>query len=421
MKPLILFFCIVLIFSQNNCFSQCCAAGNPSCTNNSLPGGGKYNLDISVTYMHAYSDSYYKGIDKLPDFHYIDNSYFDFTSIYVNYGLTNDLKISAELGYFFDKRQNFDFGSGQKFTRNAYGLGDGAIGISYSLYKTENKLFEINNSIKVTLPIGVFDQTNENGSVVLPIDIQPSSGNFKFEMGVSFLKRFENTNFALLSYNTAEFPQPIVSERTSYYKYGNQYNLSLLAIYSFPKLISGFLQLRFMDRERAFDGENKFIDATGGVVLFISPQVSFNFSKFARFSLQYDQPVYNNMNGIQLVSKYAVLAKISSSIDFSQFKATMPIESEERSSLIRTNFRVEGLCSMCKDRIEKTVREFKNVASTSWNKDTKMLEIGYKDQPDIKAIKKAIANAGHDNESFKATDETYNNLPKCCKYRDKAK
>ena len=33
-------------------------------------------------------------------------------------------------------------------------------------------------------------------------------------------------------------------------------------------------------------------------------------------------------------------------------------------------------------------------------------------------FKKKIADAGHDNSSYTATDETYENLHFCCKYRD---
>ena len=34
----------------------------------------------------------------------------------------------------------------------------------------------------------------------------------------------------------------------------------------------------------------------------------------------------------------------------------------------------------------------------------------------IEDIRKAIAVAGHDNGTFLATDEAYNNLHGCCKY-----
>ena len=37
-------------------------------------------------------------------------------------------------------------------------------------------------------------------------------------------------------------------------------------------------------------------------------------------------------------------------------------------------------------------------------------------QESLDEIKKKIAEAGHDSEDFKATDEAYANLHSCCKY-----
>jgi len=37
---------------------------------------------------------------------------------------------------------------------------------------------------------------------------------------------------------------------------------------------------------------------------------------------------------------------------------------------------------------------------------------------DITTIKSKVAQVGHDSKGFKATDEAYNDLHPCCKYRD---
>ena len=37
---------------------------------------------------------------------------------------------------------------------------------------------------------------------------------------------------------------------------------------------------------------------------------------------------------------------------------------------------------------------------------------------DVKTVKKSIVAVGHDTEGMKASDEAYNNLHGCCKYRD---
>lgn len=81
-------------------------------------------------------------------------------------------------------------------------------------------------------------------------------------------------------------------------------------------------------------------------------------------------------------------------------------------------FRVEGLCEMCKERIETAAKSVHGVESAEWNAETKQLHLSFdKSHANIDDIKKAIADAGHDNDKYRASDETYNSLPECCLYR----
>lgn len=83
-----------------------------------------------------------------------------------------------------------------------------------------------------------------------------------------------------------------------------------------------------------------------------------------------------------------------------------------------TEFRVEGLCEMCKDRIETTAKTVHGVKSAEWDINTKQLHLSYdKSHTDLDDVRKAIADAGHDNDKYRAPDSTYNSLPECCLYR----
>ncbi|GHT07894.1 cation transporter [Bacteroidia bacterium] len=80
---------------------------------------------------------------------------------------------------------------------------------------------------------------------------------------------------------------------------------------------------------------------------------------------------------------------------------------------------VQGLCDMCKERIEKTAKEITGVSSAIWEIEKKQLHLHYdskKTSPD--AVAKAMANVGHDTEKYKADDTIYKALPDCCKYRE---
>ncbi len=78
--------------------------------------------------------------------------------------------------------------------------------------------------------------------------------------------------------------------------------------------------------------------------------------------------------------------------------------------------KVSGECGMCKKKIEKAAKDA-GATYALWNKDTKILTIKYTSASTNTAkIEKKIAGVGYDTPDFKASDEAYNNLEKCCQY-----
>ncbi|MDR2121391.1 MAG: efflux RND transporter periplasmic adaptor subunit [Tannerella sp.] len=79
---------------------------------------------------------------------------------------------------------------------------------------------------------------------------------------------------------------------------------------------------------------------------------------------------------------------------------------------------VQGLCEMCKERIEKTAKGVGGVYAAEWNRETQVLTLTYNpDRTSPSAVGRAVAEAGHDNGAFKAPADVYEALPACCKYR----
>jgi len=80
---------------------------------------------------------------------------------------------------------------------------------------------------------------------------------------------------------------------------------------------------------------------------------------------------------------------------------------------------VDGVCGMCKQRIEKAAIKTKGVKSAVWNLDTKELRVIYNDQKaTLASINASVAAVGHDTEQVKATEKAYASVHPCCKYRD---
>lgn len=84
---------------------------------------------------------------------------------------------------------------------------------------------------------------------------------------------------------------------------------------------------------------------------------------------------------------------------------------------VTKTFKVNGVCEMCKERIETSIKNLPGVWSANWNMSTKTLQVSYdKLKVDPAGIEKIVASAGHDIENKKATEEVYMKLPDCCHY-----
>ena len=85
----------------------------------------------------------------------------------------------------------------------------------------------------------------------------------------------------------------------------------------------------------------------------------------------------------------------------------------------KASIEVDGVCLMCKNRIEKACFKIKGVKSANWNVETHELQLIYNEgKTNLNEIHKSITAVGHDTKALKATDEAYATVHPCCKYRD---
>ena len=81
-------------------------------------------------------------------------------------------------------------------------------------------------------------------------------------------------------------------------------------------------------------------------------------------------------------------------------------------------FQVNGVCNMCKNRIEDAL-DTKGIRFAEWNVSTQMLFVAFKpNKITLEQIHQIIAEAGHDTQLVKAKDEVYEAIHGCCKYRE---
>lgn len=85
---------------------------------------------------------------------------------------------------------------------------------------------------------------------------------------------------------------------------------------------------------------------------------------------------------------------------------------------VETRFHVSGVCGMCKERIEKAT-DIKGVHFSEWDKEAQELFLVYKPEViHLDSIHSLIQLVGHDTEKGKASQDCYDKVHSCCRYRD---
>lgn len=114
-------------------------------------------------------------------------------------------------------------------------------------------------------------------------------------------------------------------------------------------------------------------------------------------------------NIIAVIAVFAMTIGLSNT-SFSQEKA-------KTNKVVSDTLMVKGVCDMCKERIENAAL-IKGVKKATYDKFKHQLVVFYKpDKVELDKIEKEVAKAGHDTQNYKADQEVYNSLPKCCAYR----
>tara|TARA_B100001093_G_scaffold1194_1_gene1200 strand:+ start:5254 stop:5598 length:345 start_codon:yes stop_codon:yes gene_type:complete len=85
---------------------------------------------------------------------------------------------------------------------------------------------------------------------------------------------------------------------------------------------------------------------------------------------------------------------------------------------IEETFEVLGNCDMCRKKIQNASIKLRGVKKAIWSAKEEKLTIKYNPEKiSLEKIKQSIADEGYDTDEIKATQEAYENLHYCCKYK----
>jgi hypothetical protein len=281
--------------------AQCCSAGNPVGGDGSQDALKRKHLRAFVSFRQSNSRDYFHQSYKISE-QYINRSLYDFTSLSLSYGLTNDLTIHSELGYFSRKLQEVNLPGGIEFIESS-GLGDLALTLRYNILDRERfKSDRVMISMGTRLPIGAFNETLDGISI--PISLQPSSGTSKINCSVFYAHKKPSSPFGwnVLSYN--EWSNEI-NKDFLIYQYGMYSTLELSSLYSRSSGFLAILSLKMEYRARDTREDDISIESTGSKVAYIKPQVVFELLPELNMISLVEIPIFKYVNGYQLTRLYA--------------------------------------------------------------------------------------------------------------------
>lgn len=125
-----------------------------------------------------------------------------------------------------------------------------------------------------------------------------------------------------------------------------------------------------------------------------------------------------------MLKKIIIMKKII--FIFSLLMIGFSVQSQEvkKKKNAKISFEVDGICGMCKKRIETAALKTKGVKFAIWSVKTHQLNIIMDERKtNITTVQKNILKVGHDvvgldAKKIVATEDAYNSVHPCCKYRD---
>ncbi|MBW6459460.1 MAG: transporter [Bacteroidales bacterium] len=283
---------VMLLLLQLKAEAQCCSPGTPV-SGSEYVGITPVRTIRSITfYRHSFSDTYYEGGEVSG--YQGTTAGFDYIGEVLSYGILNRLSAELELGCFVNRFQNSDVLG--RFT--THGFSNAVVTAKYAAVKIKDNL-ELTVGAGAKLPVSRKIFGDEYG-VPYPQEIQPSTGAYGF-VGQLFFHYSMEQKWKLIVLNRYE----INGYNAENYRFGDTWIASVYIGRTFARHWTATLQLRSEFRLEDWQGEARYL-ATGGEVLFLSPQISYTFKPKLTLSVTGDIPVYRNYNGIQLSPKYAI-------------------------------------------------------------------------------------------------------------------
>lgn len=321
MKKTIVFF-VITYFSFNGFSQSCCSGGSGS----PIAGGSSQGvlqekqMELSLNYQYLGTDRFKAGdVDTARLFNYL---YSHYLYARVAYGLTKNLTLSLESGYFITKTE---IALHKKDTISSKGIGDLIIFPRYNVYNRNTELTrtEITVGLGYKIPLGKYNDSTvvyQNPYTLKkyystnPPTVQPTTGSQDFIFYGFLYRGWVDTKFRVF----ANFLYLKKGWNPLGQKFGDFASIGLFAGKTFFKRLGVTVQIKaeWIDKMKYNHNidmlalYNIDVNSTGSKKVFFVPQLSYSHKNYTIYALS-EIPLYQYVNRVQAVSYYNVIAGLS--------------------------------------------------------------------------------------------------------------
>jgi hypothetical protein len=300
----------------------CCSGGSGS----PIAGGTSQGvlldrqMEVAASYQHTYSNKFLNG-DSVAEkqLQSFNSNYLYFRAAY---GVTKDLTVSVESGYFLNKTQ---VALEHADTVSSSGIGDLIIFPRYTVLNRtrENTRTEVTVGLGYKFPIGKYNDSTlvyvnpNNGHryfTTAPPMVQPTNGSHDVIFYGFLFRGYPKKNLRLFA--NALYMRKGWNPLGE--KFGDYASVGLFAGKTYFERLGITLQLKGewigkLQHAKHVDVlalYNVDPGATGSRKLFVVPQLSYSIGRFTAFALT-EIPLYQHVNATQLASDVQITSGVS--------------------------------------------------------------------------------------------------------------
>jgi len=282
----------------------CSCAGAPLISSQTTGASSAGNLLVGITYEYHDISSLYNGSIRLEDETVVRTT--QSVLFEVNYGITDRLSISGTFSYVDKDRTTGLHTSSGGTTVNTNGMGDGVFMFRYVFHQqTIWKQYHLAVGAGTKAPLG--SSSMQRNGFILNADMQPGTGAWD---GVAW--SYASTSFlphtALNLFLINTYRQTGANDRFGVgdsYRFGNELVSMLGVSNQLAGNLSYMLSLRYRSASSdQLNGNN--MPNTGGKWLSVIPSLNYPISELISVRLSGQMPVYQNLNGTQPTTTFAV-------------------------------------------------------------------------------------------------------------------